>query len=246
MATMTRLQALPLAYCHEERNWYRGLTALDQNVIPVVNPEGFLTADEFALLDASLAAPRNGSGSRQRESGVAAMTPNVRTRSAIIRPVAARRTPIRGGRRRKSRNLLPQAVSFVFLTARRGSKASFCGEDVSFPYATSPRCSLARASLPGVSTWSLSATTGRESEWVALPVTGDCELIAAEMTDAGESDAPYVAGWISHNGEVIEVLNLDALTPGEEGLPAASSARRYSGGQTVIPPARGPKVLADR
>jgi chemotaxis signal transduction protein len=54
MATMTRLQALPLAYCHEERAWYRGLTALDQNVIPVVNPEGFLTADEFALLDASI------------------------------------------------------------------------------------------------------------------------------------------------------------------------------------------------
>ncbi|HEY2548104.1 MAG TPA: chemotaxis protein CheW [Candidatus Acidoferrum sp.] len=54
MATMTRLQALPLAYCNEERTWYRGLTALDQNVIPVVNPEGFLTADEFALLDASI------------------------------------------------------------------------------------------------------------------------------------------------------------------------------------------------
>lgn len=54
MATMIRLQALPLAYCHEERQWYRGLTALDQNVIPVVNPDGFLTAEEFALLDASL------------------------------------------------------------------------------------------------------------------------------------------------------------------------------------------------
>ena len=54
MATMTRLQALPLAYCHEERAWYRGLTALDQNVIPVVNPEGFLSVEEFALLDASL------------------------------------------------------------------------------------------------------------------------------------------------------------------------------------------------
>jgi chemotaxis signal transduction protein len=58
------------------------------------------------------------------------------------------------------------------------------------------------------------------SEWVALPVSGDCELIAAEMTAAGESDAPYVAGWISHNGEVIEVLDLDALTPGE--LPASA------------------------
>jgi chemotaxis signal transduction protein len=54
MATMTRLQALPLAYCHEERQWYRGLTALDQAVIPVVNPEGFLTPEELALLDASL------------------------------------------------------------------------------------------------------------------------------------------------------------------------------------------------
>jgi len=54
MATMTRLQSLPLAYCHEERQWYRGLTALDQSVIPVVNPEGLLTPEELALLDASL------------------------------------------------------------------------------------------------------------------------------------------------------------------------------------------------
>jgi chemotaxis signal transduction protein len=54
-----------------------------------------------------------------------------------------------------------------------------------------------------------------QSEWVALPVTGDCELIIAEMTPASETDAPHVSGWISHNGEVIEALNLGALTPGE-------------------------------
>ena len=53
MSTMSRLQALPLAYCHEERLWYRGLTALDQSVIPVVNPDGFLTPEELALLDSS-------------------------------------------------------------------------------------------------------------------------------------------------------------------------------------------------
>lgn len=58
-----------------------------------------------------------------------------------------------------------------------------------------------------------------QAEWVALPVTGDCELISAEMSDAGASDAPYVAGWISHNGEVIEVLNLDMLTPGYQATP---------------------------
>jgi hypothetical protein len=48
-------------------------------------------------------------------------------------------------------------------------------------------------------------------------------LIAAEMTNAGEVDAPHVAGWISHNGEVIEVLNLDALTPGAEELSTANA-----------------------
>jgi chemotaxis signal transduction protein len=54
MTTMSRLQALPKAFCHEERRWYRGLTALDQSVVPVVAPEGFLSEEELALLDAAL------------------------------------------------------------------------------------------------------------------------------------------------------------------------------------------------
>ena len=54
MTTMTRLQALPLAFCHEERVWYRGLTALDQAVVPVIKPDGFLTPDQLFSLDASL------------------------------------------------------------------------------------------------------------------------------------------------------------------------------------------------
>jgi chemotaxis signal transduction protein len=53
-----------------------------------------------------------------------------------------------------------------------------------------------------------------QSEWIALPVTGDCELIFAEMISASEADMPHVAGWLSHDGDVIEVLNLAALTPG--------------------------------
>lgn len=55
---------------------------------------------------------------------------------------------------------------------------------------------------------------GTQTEWVALPVTGECELITVEMAAAGESDAPHVAGWLSHDGDVIEVLNIDAITPG--------------------------------
>ena len=57
---------------------------------------------------------------------------------------------------------------------------------------------------------------GAQREWVAVPVTGECELINAEMMPAAESDAPHVAGWLSHDGDVIEVLNLDTLTPGPE------------------------------
>jgi chemotaxis signal transduction protein len=55
---------------------------------------------------------------------------------------------------------------------------------------------------------------GVQTEWVALPVTGDCELINAEMTLPSHTDAPHVSGWLSHAGDVIEVLNLAALTPG--------------------------------
>jgi chemotaxis signal transduction protein len=58
MISMTRLQWLPNAFCREERLWYRGLTSLDQMVIPVVSPEGFLTVDEISLLDSLIDTPQ--------------------------------------------------------------------------------------------------------------------------------------------------------------------------------------------
>jgi chemotaxis signal transduction protein len=59
---------------------------------------------------------------------------------------------------------------------------------------------------------------GAGLDWVALPVSGECELITADLTPASESDSPHVAAWLSHDGEVIEVLNLDALLPTPTGL----------------------------
>jgi chemotaxis signal transduction protein len=50
--------------------------------------------------------------------------------------------------------------------------------------------------------------------WIAIPVSGQCELIQADLTPAGPGDSSHVAGWLSHAGEVIEVLNLNALMPG--------------------------------
>lgn len=55
MTSISRLQVLSYAFCHEERRWYRGLTALDQSVVPVVDPDGFLSFEELTLLDEALA-----------------------------------------------------------------------------------------------------------------------------------------------------------------------------------------------
>ena len=63
---------------------------------------------------------------------------------------------------------------------------------------------------------------GNQMDWIAIPVSGECELINVEMMDASSNDSPHVDGWLSHAGEVIEVLRLAALTPGpaETHLPA--------------------------
>lgn len=68
MTAMTRLQSLPLSFCHEERQWYRGLAALDQTVVPVVHPEGFLSPEELALLDAALLQADNSAGATPEET----------------------------------------------------------------------------------------------------------------------------------------------------------------------------------
>jgi chemotaxis signal transduction protein len=61
-------------------------------------------------------------------------------------------------------------------------------------------------------------------DWIAIPVSGQCELIQADLTPAGPDDFPHVAGWLSHAGEVIEVLNLNALMPGpQQASPGAVS-----------------------
>jgi chemotaxis signal transduction protein len=71
MTTMTRLQALSLAFQGEERGWYRGLTALDQTVVPVVQPEGFLSLEELTVLESAqaMADARSGSSSDSSNPG---------------------------------------------------------------------------------------------------------------------------------------------------------------------------------
>lgn len=55
MTAITRLYALPQTFCGEERTWYRGLTVVDDAVIPVVEPNGVLSPRELELLDSAIA-----------------------------------------------------------------------------------------------------------------------------------------------------------------------------------------------
>lgn len=51
MAEIPIVYALPQAFSGPERRWYRGLTYVDDVVIPVIQPAGFLTLEEFRQLD---------------------------------------------------------------------------------------------------------------------------------------------------------------------------------------------------
>jgi hypothetical protein len=51
MAEIPAVYPLPLAFSGEERLWYRGLAYLDDRLIPVVHPGGFLTREQFEHLD---------------------------------------------------------------------------------------------------------------------------------------------------------------------------------------------------
>jgi chemotaxis signal transduction protein len=51
---ISSLHALPRAFTHEERGWYRGLAVLNGAVIPVVNHNAFLNRSELEILRTGL------------------------------------------------------------------------------------------------------------------------------------------------------------------------------------------------
>jgi chemotaxis signal transduction protein len=56
MAEISSVYPLPLAFTGDERCWYRGLAKLDDLIVPVIQPGGFLADEEFRALDVALEA----------------------------------------------------------------------------------------------------------------------------------------------------------------------------------------------
>ena len=53
MAEIPAVFNLPRAFTGDERRWYRGLAYVNDHVIPVINPAGFISDSEFRLLDSA-------------------------------------------------------------------------------------------------------------------------------------------------------------------------------------------------
>ena len=51
MTELPSIYDLPLGFSGYERRWYRGLTYVEDHVIPVVDPRGFLTPEEFRQIE---------------------------------------------------------------------------------------------------------------------------------------------------------------------------------------------------
>jgi chemotaxis signal transduction protein len=56
---------------------------------------------------------------------------------------------------------------------------------------------------------------GKDIEWTAIPVTGECELQSATMVPPAGKLPPYVVGLLSLGDEIVEVIDLDRLTATE-------------------------------
>jgi chemotaxis signal transduction protein len=59
MAEISRVLPLPRAFQNDERHWYLGLAIIDGKVIPVVNPNSFLSHFDLNALEATITVPES-------------------------------------------------------------------------------------------------------------------------------------------------------------------------------------------
>jgi chemotaxis signal transduction protein len=57
MTEVARVLPLPRAFQGEERNWYTGLSLMDETVVPLVSPDAFLSHYDMTALESLAAEP---------------------------------------------------------------------------------------------------------------------------------------------------------------------------------------------
>jgi chemotaxis signal transduction protein len=62
MTEVSAVYSLPRAFKGEERDWYRGVALIGEDVIPVVNPSAFLDEEQLQRLQLEIASERSTKG----------------------------------------------------------------------------------------------------------------------------------------------------------------------------------------
>lgn len=91
-----------------------------------------------------------------------------------------------------------------------------------------PVCDIAQALIgPGGSPRKfyliVAGAYGSADEWIAVPVSGECELMSGEPLAPSQDLPPYVSGLLPVGSETVQILNLEALSEATAAGPAAAS-----------------------
>ena len=114
MAEVTVLHPLPRAFRGEERNWYRGLVLIGEDVVPVLNPAALLSKPELAALRSRMMrCARTDSATEMTSSGRTKSLPSRAAVALAARSNCSRERGLAPRRRRAlSRVARPKATVY--------------------------------------------------------------------------------------------------------------------------------------
>ena len=198
MAEIPSVYALPQAFHGEERQWYRGLAYLEDRVIPVIKPDGFLTPRRICAAGPRCES-RRGSSRIGRSGASMSGAENRGRKSWVLLHVGNRRFALPAEIRRGTRaSRAPAQFPAHFASDRRSDRAPR-------PHRSRVRrCPGSLRSESSVHRFYLIAERafGRQetSEASAIPVNGECELATGEMQPPHQTRPTYFAGNARHRG----------------------------------------------
>jgi chemotaxis signal transduction protein len=212
---ISALHPLPQMFFGREREWYRGLALNHEDVVPVLNPDAFLST-------ATVAAPPSEAAPSARQPIPVSGNAVAGRQTFVIFPLGARQyalpvdvvahlsrpgwvqifphtTPGLVGVMVRMNHIFPVWDIMPMLAASEAPSDKFY--------------LVARRFLP------------RGEEWAAIPVSGACEMLQSEMLPPADDAPPFVRGSLRLPGDEVQCLDLERLAQAQCQLSGTSAGR---------------------
>lgn len=212
---ISALHPLPQMFSGREREWYRGLALAHEDVVPVLNPEVFLSEVSTASSPGTAAAHSASRGSQQI---TVSQNPVAGRQTFVIFPLGARQYALSVDVvARLSRpgwvHIFPHTTpGLVGVLVRKGRILPVW--DI-MPL-------LAASEAPSDKFYLVARRfLSQGEEWTAIPVTGACQILQSEILPPADDAQPFVRGLLLVSGKEVECLDLEQLAQAQ--LQAGSS-----------------------